>query len=104
MKRKGKEFQTPEEIRPKKSQSLMMFLCVFLGLLGIHSLYAAKLEDAVRYWVLDLFVFLGSKKILPPEFIVFPLALMFLFWFIDLFKIFLGKYKDGYGRKVHPYY
>lgn len=89
---------------PKKNRGIALLLCIFLGILGGHSIYAAKLEEAVRYWVLDLLFVLGSTKVLPPIFQIVSGCLIELFWVIDVVKLIAGTYKDGHGRRVNPYY
>lgn len=65
-----------------RSYAVMIILCLFLGTLGIHRLYAGKVGTAFL-----MFITVGG---------------FLIWWLIDLIVIILGAFKDKEGYFVRP--
>jgi TM2 domain-containing membrane protein YozV len=69
-----------EEQKSEKNWIVTLLLCWFLGVLGVHRFYAGKIGSGVFQ-----FLTLGG---------------FFIWSFIDLIMIVVGKFKDGEGKLI----
>ena len=61
-----------------KSRWVALFLCLFLGFFGAHQFYVGNKKMGVLY--------------------LFTVGLFMIGWIVDIFRIHLGKFRDGSGR------
>lgn len=61
-----------------KSRKVALILCVFFGMFGVHNFYVGRYGRGFFY--------------------ILTLGFFFIGWFIDIFSILLGRYKDQYGN------
>ena len=81
----------PEGIQPPyKSRSLAAFLCLFLGLFGIHMFYIGRPGRGIIYAIINILLFRTW---------IIPLA-MAVVCICDLINILTGKELDCYGRPL----
>lgn len=66
--------------RDRKSKWVALFLCVFLGIFGVHHFYCGKVVWGLIY--------------------LFTLGLCGIGWLIDIFRILFGSYRDKWGRAL----
>lgn len=60
-----------------KSKTTALLLCIFVGYLGIHQFYVGRIGKGILY--------------------IFTGGLFCIGWWIDIFKIASGTFKDGAG-------
>lgn len=60
-----------------KSKTTALLLCIFVGYLGIHQFYVGNIGKGILY--------------------IFTGGLFCIGWWIDIFKIASGTFKDGAG-------
>lgn len=65
----------------KKSKSVALLLCIFLGILGAHRFYVGKVGSGFLYLVTGGLCGFG--------------------WIIDFFMIIFGTFKDQFGLPLH---
>jgi restriction system protein len=63
-----------------KRKRTAFFLCLFGGLLGLHQFYVGKIGKGILY--------------------MFTLGLFLFGYFIDLFKILNGSFRDNVGQPL----
>lgn len=92
-----------EHTSKRRKHSTAMLLCMFLGFLGAHCVYAAKLESAALFWVCDILLILTFAHALPIRIGIVSLTVLVFLWGSDMVKLNAGRYIDGYGRLINPY-
>lgn len=63
-----------------KNKIVALVLCILLGYFGVHKFYVGKKSSGVLY--------------------LFTCGLMGIGWFVDIFLIATGKFKDSHGLKL----
>lgn len=63
-----------------KSRSTALILCLFLGVAGIHYFYVGRIGR-------------GLLALFTANFFMFG-------WFLDIFSILLGRFRDQYGNPL----
>ena len=63
-----------------KSRKKALLLCIFGGFIGLHYFYVGRNIKGIIY--------------------VFTLGFFFAGWFLDIFKILNGRFKDQYGNPL----
>ena len=66
-----------QAVPTQKSKTVALLLCIFLGYFGGHQFYVGKKGMGVLYF--------------------FTLGLFCIGWFIDIYRIAIGSFKDAYG-------
>jgi len=89
-----------EEDTAESSKRLLtaLLLCLFLGGVGGHALYAGQTGQGIIYialWICVV-VLIGSANPLWT----YPAIFIGVFEFGDLIRIISGEYKDGNGKKI----
>lgn len=82
-------------------------LCSFFGFLGIHNIYVGKYLKGAFSFIFSLLTMI-LLLVLEPTFqsflystwLLIPSALVFYFWFYDLFLIAINKYKVPVAIKM----
>lgn len=63
-----------------KSKKVALLLCIFLGPLGAHQYYVGKIGKGILYTC--------------------TFGLFFIGWFVDIFKIAFGNFRDNTGAPL----
>lgn len=63
-----------------KSKILSLLLCIFLGYFGAHYFYVGRFGMGILY--------------------LFTMGFFGIGWFVDIFRILVGSFKDNWGRPV----
>ena len=105
--------QPIEAPKSEKSLAVTLVLCIFLGTLGIHRLYAGKIGTGIVQMVMDV-VFgillattmiaalaadIGSAVSVGAAAWVL-LSALGLWVFVDLIRIVIGRFPDRAGRPI----
>lgn len=66
-----------------KSRKVALLLCIFLGYFGAHYYYVGRIKTGlIRTFTLNWF---------------------FIGWFVDIFKILLGSFRDNVGAPLREW-
>jgi len=91
----------------KKSRTATLILCIFFGVLGVHSFYTSKIGVGIaRLFIFILgyaFIILGLGITADEGFIIIGYIFILIgsIWtFIDFILILAGKFKDKEGKRV----
>ncbi len=63
-----------------KKKGVALLLCIFGGYIGLHQFYVGKIGKGILY--------------------LFTAGLFGIGWFIDIFKIVLGSFRDNVGAPL----
>lgn len=63
-----------------KKKSVALLLCIFGGMVGLHQFYVGKIGKGLLY--------------------LFTGGLFCIGWFVDIFRIALGSFKDNVGAPL----
>jgi len=83
----------------EKSRTTTLILCIFFGVLGIHSFYTSKIGAGIS----QLFICCLGLITLSDgdvEFLGLTAFVLSIWLTIDFISILIGKFKDGYNNKV----
>ncbi len=61
----------------------LLAFAVFFGIVGVHRMYAGKFATAIL--------------------MMFTLGGFFIVWFVDIFMILIGAFRDDQGRFYRPF-
>lgn len=81
---------------PYKSKTIAILLCLFFGGLGLHRIYLGHIESGV----ILLFITLSLVIIVRGLMFTVGIFALGIFLIVDIFKIAVGKLKDGYNRPL----
>jgi len=91
----------------KKSRTATLILCIFFGVLGVHSFYTSKIGIGIARLVIFIlgyaFIILGlgitaNEGLLLVGYIF--ILISSIWTFIDFILILAGKFKDKEGKRV----
>jgi TM2 domain-containing membrane protein YozV len=83
----------------REKKLTLILLCWLFGLLGVHRFYTGKYLTGSVYiiaWSLAGALSLTKNEIIS----IIPLALLFLWWVMDVMRIIMGKFTDKEGRLI----
>lgn len=83
----------------KKSRLLSLLICLAVGILGFHRIYVGKKKSGSLLGICTIFSFIIVGEYQSNIALIVFIA-CFLFMFLDLIKIFIGKFKDKDGNRI----